>query len=392
MISSLNQYSMQVLSFSLEGTGKTSPLAEFDTEKQCIRHLKLASLSDKKNIIVFGLADAKLVRKLKRVIPANIELIVCELSPSRIRAEQGLLTDLLSGDNTSLICDTSIWAQFLLLNQNKISAKNSHLILNPALTAKEKEIHQRLQKLVSGVTTVPLADRSSETPELTAAAILSPEEPKLDEFIDNFPTWIKELVLIWDCQNISQAPKIKTQIKVRQAARPLEKNFSMQRNKMLELSTGKWVIYLDADERFSKQSWENIRKTIRTTEVDAIYLPRKTFYPDEKNCRIGYGLWPDLQLRLFRNSGQLVFKRPIHELLTGFNKAAISTGAEILHRTHLLKDREAIEKKLSIFDGASGDRITHHFGQELPSLPCEMLSGPENNKDCLLILPDGSAF
>ncbi len=396
MKSLLNQYSAQVLSFNLEGTEAPSPLQSYIAQKHCERHLNIVESSGKENIILFGLGDTELASLLARERHTQTRIIICELYPSRISSNMEKVTEILANADVHLICDSSLWAHLLLLEGEGFSADNSQLVLNPGLTGSERENLRNLQRLVSGISRTSLPkkspDKSNEIqppPSLTAAAILSPDEPELDKFIDSLPLWIDELAIVWDCPPSRQIPEIKTKILKKQVSRPLEGDFSAQRNLMLSLCEGDWIIYLDADELMSKQSWASVRNTISYAEIDAVYLPRKTFYPDEKHCRMGYGLWPDLQLRLFRNTPKLSFERPIHEKLGGFAKPAIFTGAEILHITHLLKSREDIDHKLSGFDRASGGKINHHFGRELPSLPCNLLPGPEILGDRLLRIPAG---
>lgn len=399
MNSLLNQYSAQVLAFNLEGIEAPSPLQNYVAQKHCERHLNIVESSGKENIILFGLGNTELVSLLARERHTQTRIIICELYPSRISTNMEKMTSILANTNVHLICDNSLWAHLLLLEGEGFSADNSHLVLNPALTGNEREKLRNLQRLVSGIRRTSLLKKSPEkssemqpSPTLTAAAILNPDEPELDKFIDNLPLWIDELVIVWDCTTTTQAPEIKTQITTKQISRPLRKDFSAQRNLMLSLCEGDWIIYLDADELMSKQSWASLRNIISSTDIDAVYLPRKTFYPDKKHCRMGYGLWPDLQLRLFRNSPKLSFERPIHEKLTGFAMPAIFTGAEILHITHLLKSREAVDRKLSGFNHASDGKINHRFGRELPSLPCNLLPGPESLGDRLLRLPAGQGW
>ncbi|WP_051295068.1 glycosyltransferase [Maridesulfovibrio bastinii] len=385
-MNSIDQYTSQVISFALSGRDKINPLAECSTIKQAERHINLLKKSGKKNIIIFGLADLKFVSELKKNLPGDGKIIVCELSPQRVRNAEATIADL-SALNIQVLCDTSMWSHVMFLEQYEFFNNNSHLILNPSLTGAEKENHQKLQKIISGAGRSELPAEKDIYPTISAAAILSPEEPALETFIDSFPIWIDELVIVWDCETMSAAPKLKSVLKTVQTAHPLKRDFAAQRNRMLKNCSGEWIIYLDADERISNQGWENIRKTIRSENTDAVYLPRKTFFPDEKHCRMGYGLWPDMQLRLFKNSKKIKFTRPVHELLTGYKHPAITTGTELRHETHLLKERDSIDKKLSFFNKVSGEKITHRFGKELPFLAEEELPGPSNIKAKLITLP-----
>lgn len=385
MTINVNEYSKQVLSFQLKDCDKTSPVAKSDISKNVKRQINLIRQARKKNIIIFGTADFKFIDLFLNHIPDDFTVVICELSPARMR-EDNRFANLTQNSKLKIICDTSLWAHLMILESNNFLTTNSHLILNPSLISGEKDNHRRLQQLISGVARIQLPEEGN-SPSLSLAAIISPYEPEIDKFIDNFPDWINEVVLIWDCKDLSEIPEIKSQHNIKNFARSLNSDFSNQRNFMLKQCTGDWILYLDADERLSNQSWENIKKTISTHDVDAVYLPRITFFPDIDHCRMGYGLWPDFQLRLFKKSDFLVFENPIHEVIKGYKKPAILTYTNILHKTHLLKKRESIEKKLAVFNEASGQKIRHDFKQDLPNMPFEMLSGGDGTSAEFLILP-----
>lgn len=382
-------YSEQILAYHLSGQAeeklKDISAAPGDTAE---KHLRYAERRAAQSIILFGAGDGKLGYALAQKKSAKQELIICDLFPEHIRK---MNTDEINifPKNIILLTDSSVWAHLLLLMQNGYFATNSHLILNPGLDGKSKKKHQYLQKLLSGTKQIQ-PPQQVKSCKISAAAILSPDEPELENFINNFPDWIDEIVLVWDCNKSDTVPELNNfqATKIINVYHPLDADFSAQRNRMLRNCSGEWIIYLDADERLSPASWEKIRQMTSYNECEGWYLPRMTFYPDHEHCRIGYGLWPDLQLRLFRNNPNLKFVNRIHEQLTGLNGASgILSSSPIEHLTHLLKSREKIESKLENFNRSTGKNFKHQLGNDFPNISNDLLPPHKDSKIEALLLP-----
>lgn len=104
------------------------------------------------------------------------------------------------------------------------------------------------------------------------------------------------------------------------------------------------------------------------SSIDGILFPRRTFHPDANHTRIGFGLWPDLQLRLFRNRPGVRFEGHIHEKLVGLGEGiAILPGHSIRHFSQVTKDRLALEQRLAVFDEAAGHKL-HRLNEAYPRL------------------------
>ncbi|WP_291326905.1 glycosyltransferase [Desulfovibrio sp. UCD-KL4C] len=385
-------YSKQILSFKLEGQKKHNDLwLNYDTEKIVQRNIQFAEQSDAESIILFGAGDGKLAKALADSKPAWMELIICDLYPENILKikDYNFTSDLLNS-KTHLLVDSSIWAVLLLLIQYGFTAIKSRLILNPCLEGENKKKHQSLQKLFSSHKSIQIPDNQNSNIKISAAAIVSPNEPDLDSFISSFPSWIYELVLVWDCNDYSQLPVItcESDLKIVNVCNPLSNNFGAQRNVMLEHCQGDWVIYLDADERLTIKDWDLLKKIASYDKCDYWYFPRLTFYPDKDHCRIGFGLWPDLQLRFFRKSPKIRFIKNIHEQITGLKGyTGIIAGSPISHLTHLIKNRDEIESKLTNFNNAAGGKITHKLNHELPTLDSKLIKPQEDVPLLPIILP-----
>jgi glycosyltransferase involved in cell wall biosynthesis len=181
------------------------------------------------------------------------------------------------------------------------------------------------------------------------------------------------VVVLWDAEE-TPGRDFACAAPIRQLARPLD-DFASQRNRVLDECDGDWVLFLDGDERFSEDVWGLLPACLLVKRLTACWFPRMTLYPDESRCKAGYGLWPDLQLRLFRNEEGVRFTRPVHERLTGVEgRTALVLDAPILHYSRLTKSPEALAAKLKRFDAASGGGISHVLSDDYPTIPRSLLS------------------
>lgn len=385
-------YSEQVLSFRL---GETDRAQEFspavDAEKTAARHLGIADKRKAGTLILFGLGDGRLARTISRIKPSALEFIICDLNPDHVRKTAAQPDNLFSGAaNTIILCDSSMWALLLLLHQNGYRAEDCHLLLNPDLKGNSRTKNRNLQRVFSGLKGMDLPQPHSDPP-VSAGAILSPDEPGLQDYISSLPGWLNEIVLIWDCDTPSGHPQPvhPEGVKIINSCHPLEADFGAQRNRMLEKCSADWIVYLDADERLDEASWSTLRRAASTSTCEGWYLPRITYYPDRNHCRSGYGLWPDLQLRFFRNTRRLNFVNRIHERINGISGPyGILPGSAIAHLTHLLKSRRKIESKLESFNMAAEGQFTHRLGAEYPNVPCELLYPVKSGLLPAVILPE----
>lgn len=87
------------------------------------------------------------------------------------------------------------------------------------------------------------------------------------------------------------------------------KDFSNQRNYAVSLAKGKWVLYLDADERATQSFKDEIQKIVNMTEskYPAYFIQRKTYYFSQD-----WGLIDKVQ-RLFKKDKLIKWHGVVHE-------------------------------------------------------------------------------
>ncbi|MBG0776226.1 MAG: hypothetical protein H0S85_07290 [Desulfovibrionaceae bacterium] len=289
-----------------------------------------------------------------------------------------------------LLADTSPWAVLLLLAAFGPAPEHALMMRNPEVPAgPARDALTALQRTLLALRRDPGPSPDAPAPPaptLSVAAILHPDEPGLERFFAQVPPWVHELCVVWDAESVPEHPaaaRLDPAVALRQVAHPLELHFAAQRNRMLDLCTGDWVFYLDGDEEPAPGVWAGLPAVLERDRArggaDFWFLPRRTLTGAGDRALVGYGLWPDLQLRLFRRSERLRFRRPVHEVLTGANgPAGILADAPIDHYSRVRKSREELERKLDLFSRAAGGAVAHRLNPAHPSLPLSALplAGP----------------
>ena len=94
--------------------------------------------------------------------------------------------------------------------------------------------------------------------------------------------------------------------------------FGPQKNRVLALASGDWVLSLDADERISPELRREIAAAIATT-ADVHEMPRRSWYCGRPMRHSGW--WPDYVPRLFRRGSARFSDDAVHERLCFEGKA-----------------------------------------------------------------------
>jgi glycosyltransferase involved in cell wall biosynthesis len=104
--------------------------------------------------------------------------------------------------------------------------------------------------------------------------------------------------------------------------------FGPQKNRVLDLATGDWVLSLDADERVTPALAAEIQAVIATPEFDMYELPRLSSFCGRSMRHSGW--WPDYVPRLFRRGSARFSDDLVHERLV-FQGASGRLKAPLLH-------------------------------------------------------------
>lgn len=349
--------------------------------------------SGKDHLVLLGLGSGALAEALALRLPMGT-LFVCEhdLGLARALLAKGRLRwcqpDQAHPHGLArLALDASPWALLFLLDRAGLGPGQALVLPNPELPPAEKARLRLLELQLTRSKISPLPE-TAPLPKISAAAILSPSEPGLEEFFAQLPDWLFELALVWDADSIPDLP-MPQGFPVWQTARRLEGDFSAQRNHMLAACRGDFVLYLDADEGFSPEDWAALPRLCAVPGVGGWHFPRVTLYPDPDRVLTGFGLWPDLQLRLFRRTEELRFFNPVHERLTGLSgQQCLALDMEIMHLSRLRKDEEALRRKLQGFDQTGTGQVRHALSPEYPSVPRSLVASRASVPRVLLLPPE----
>ncbi|WP_460030450.1 glycosyltransferase family 2 protein [Megalodesulfovibrio paquesii] len=349
-----------------------APLSGTDARRLLARADRLMQASGRTHLLLLGAEPALLEHAQLQTAPVLI--VETRLEQARFLRQ--------AFPALSLLADTSPWSLLLLLAATGWLGGHVQPLL--AATTTDTGL-QRLSRLVQAVRplALPASPALEAWPSLSLAAILHPDEPGLEHFFAQIPSpapaWLRELVLVWDAESPpASLPALSTlsdlPFPIRQMAHPLattDGGFGHQRTLALAQCTGDWVLFLDADERLAPEAWAALPACMHAPDIAGWWLPRETLHPDADHCLIGYGLWPDLQLRLFRRLPGLRFEGVVHERLCGLEQTgqgqAIACALHIRHEQRLHKTREALAAKLDRFNTLDA-RQQHRLGDDYPTL------------------------
>lgn len=89
-------------------------------------------------------------------------------------------------------------------------------------------------------------------------------------------------------------------------------NFHINKQKAIDMATKDWILQLDADERVSKESVEEIKEKIKSSNLNNGYwIPRKNWFLGKFLMK--GGVYPDYTLRLYRNGKGRLPQKDVHE-------------------------------------------------------------------------------
>ncbi len=142
-------------------------------------------------------------------------------------------------------------------------------------------------------------------PDLSLCMIFRDEETMLPDFIASVEGLWDELIAI-DTGSTDRSAEL-----LRTAGAQVRKftwrdDFAAARNASLEPATGRWILFLDADERPTPELRNQIRALLRDPAAGAATLVMRNEWPDGTVRRSHL-------LRLFRNDPAIRFRHRIHE-------------------------------------------------------------------------------
>ncbi len=178
-------------------------------------------------------------------------------------------------------------------------------------------------------------------PKLTLSMIVKNEEKFLHGCLESVKNVADEIIIV-DTGSTDNTIKIAEQYGAKVLHFNWIDDFSAARNYSLKHSTGDWILYLDADERLTESSIEEVQQIINSNENLAVQcLVDCIDNHNNKASVIKY-------TRLFKNHPDLKFSGRVHEQivesLKGLNFKTQNSNIKILHLGYDIPKAE-LEKK-----------------------------------------------
>lgn len=145
--------------------------------------------------------------------------------------------------------------------------------------------------------------------KISAVIIAKNEEEKIEECLESV-SWVDEIVVVDNGSNDKTA-KISEKHEAVVYSKP-EGTYKDLRNYGIKKAKGRWILYIDADERSTPLLASEIQKLLDgTPEHHAYAIPRRNIVLG-KEMKHG-GLWPDYVKRLFLKDKLSKWKGDLHE-------------------------------------------------------------------------------
>ncbi|MGE5406733.1 MAG: glycosyltransferase [Methanosarcina sp.] len=158
--------------------------------------------------------------------------------------------------------------------------------------------------------------------------IVKNEEKYLKECLESVKDVVDEIVIV-DTGSTDKTAEIAQEYGAKILSFEWINDFSAARNFALKNSSGRWILYLDADERLSPNSRNELKKIVSSMRLEGVNCTVSSL--DEKTHR------PNVMryVRLFRNSPNIRFDGCVHEQITDSLKnnkyKIVESGIEIIH-------------------------------------------------------------
>lgn len=210
---------------------------------------------------------------------------------------------------------------------------------------------------------------------ISLCMIVKNEEKNIRRCLSSVTGAVDEIIVV-DTGSTDSTCSLAEKLGAKVHHHPWNDNFAEARNASVELATGEWILFLDADEELPEGGGVELRKLVNTDGVEGYFIKIINYLGNEgwiEPC-------PDLVFRLFRNRRDYRFRGAIHEQIADVilekNAQAgyrIAGNLEIIHYGYLddqIDDKDKKARNIGIIkrelESDPGNRLLrYHYGVEL---------------------------
>jgi glycosyltransferase involved in cell wall biosynthesis len=212
-------------------------------------------------------------------------------------------------------------------------------------------------------------------PKISLCLIVRNEAKNLRRCLSSVSGAVDEIIVV-DTGSVDETCHIAREFGATVQSYLWNNNFSDARNVSLELASGDWILFLDADEALCGGSAATLRRLVVDETVDGYFIKIINYLGSESDPE-----WvPDLVFRLFRNRPEYRFRGAIHEQIVDVileknntAKYQIADSLEILHYGYMNEQIEEKDKKQrnlqlirrEVAAAPDNKLLRYHYGVEL---------------------------
>jgi tetratricopeptide (TPR) repeat protein len=191
-------------------------------------------------------------------------------------------------------------------------------------------------------------------PLLTAAMIVRDEEAHLPACLASIRDLVDEIVIV-DTGSSDATVSIARSFGAKVHVHPWNGNFADARNAGLELATGAWILYIDADERARPIAPDALRTRLQAATEVALRV----------RLRLFAGATPCWEYRLWRSDPRIRFTGKMHEKVAKALRSVSEAEGRMIGESELFLEHV----------GYDGDQ-SHKHARNLPLLRAQLADDP----------------
>jgi tetratricopeptide (TPR) repeat protein len=186
--------------------------------------------------------------------------------------------------------------------------------------------------------------------------IVRDEEPRLGDCLRSLQGVVDEIVIV-DTGSVDDSVALARSLGARVAQMPWSGSFGVARNAALDLARGRWILYIDADERLLTTGRDAVEHLLGAADVVAFRVLLRPFV----------GSTPYREYRLWRSDPRIRFEGVVHEKVAPSIRAVARADGRAIRPCGLELQHVGYE----------GDQ-SHKHARNLPLLRAQLANEPDN--------------